>query len=103
MLAGENRRLRVSGGIMKRRLTVGLETGKLSIIEDLEITGPKNGEVLLKLVATEVSHADPYKLSGKDIEGLFPAITEHLGAPQREPLRFLDLTSTVFLNQRHRP
>ncbi len=42
--------------------------------------GPKSGEVLIEIKASGICHTDAYTLSGKDPEGLFPAILGHEGA-----------------------
>jgi S-(hydroxymethyl)glutathione dehydrogenase/alcohol dehydrogenase len=64
---------------MKARAAVAWEAGKPLAIEQVEVDGPKKGEVLLQLTATGVCHTDAYTLSGKDPEGLFPAILGHEG------------------------
>jgi S-(hydroxymethyl)glutathione dehydrogenase / alcohol dehydrogenase len=64
---------------MKTRAAVAWEAGKPLEIEEVELEGPKQGEVLLKVVATGVCHTDAYTLSGDDPEGLFPAILGHEG------------------------
>jgi S-(hydroxymethyl)glutathione dehydrogenase/alcohol dehydrogenase len=64
---------------MKSRAAVAWESAKPLVIEEVEVAGPKKGEVLLKLAATGVCHTDAYTLSGKDAEGLFPAIMGHEG------------------------
>jgi S-(hydroxymethyl)glutathione dehydrogenase/alcohol dehydrogenase len=64
---------------MKARAAVAWEAGKPLVIEEVEVTGPKTGEVLLKVAASGVCHTDAYTLSGKDPEGLFPAILGHEG------------------------
>ncbi len=48
-------------------------------IEDVEVAGPKAGEVLVRMVATGVCHTDAFTLSGDDPEGVFPAILGHEG------------------------
>ncbi|WP_019557843.1 S-(hydroxymethyl)glutathione dehydrogenase/class III alcohol dehydrogenase [Thiomicrorhabdus arctica] len=48
-------------------------------IEDVEVDGPKEGEVLLKVIASGVCHTDAFTLSGEDPEGVFPAILGHEG------------------------
>ena len=48
-------------------------------IEEVDLEGPKAGEVLVKMVATGVCHTDAYTLSGVDPEGIFPAILGHEG------------------------
>ena len=64
---------------MKSRAAVAWEAGKPLVIEEVEVAGPKAGEVLLKIAATGVCHTDAYTLSGQDPEGLFPAIMGHEG------------------------
>ncbi len=49
-------------------------------IETVDLEGPRQGEVLVEIKATGVCHTDAYTLSGKDPEGLFPAILGHEGA-----------------------
>ena len=41
---------------------------------------PQAGEVRIKIAANALCHTDAYTLSGKDPEGLFPAILGHEGA-----------------------
>ena len=64
---------------MKTRATVAWEAGQPLAIEELELEGPKAGEVLLHVAATGVCHTDAYTLSGDDPEGLFPAVLGHEG------------------------
>jgi S-(hydroxymethyl)glutathione dehydrogenase/alcohol dehydrogenase len=64
---------------MKTRAAVAWEAGKPLAIEDVELAGPKAGEVLVRIVATGVCHTDAFTLSGADPEGLFPAILGHEG------------------------
>ena len=64
---------------MKTRAAVAWEAGKPLQIEEIDLEGPKQGEVLVRLVATGVCHTDAYTLSGDDPEGLFPAILGHEG------------------------
>ncbi|NIR30976.1 MAG: S-(hydroxymethyl)glutathione dehydrogenase/class III alcohol dehydrogenase [Gammaproteobacteria bacterium] len=64
---------------MKSRAAVAWEAGQPLAIEDIEVDGPKEGEALLRVVATGVCHTDAYTLSGADPEGLFPSILGHEG------------------------
>ena len=64
---------------MKTRAAVAWEAGKPLEIETIDIDGPKDGEVLLRNVATGVCHTDAFTLSGEDPEGIFPAILGHEG------------------------
>lgn len=65
---------------MKTRAAVAYEAGKPLVIEEVELEGPKHGEVLVELKATGVCHTDEFTRSGADPEGLFPAIFGHEGA-----------------------
>lgn len=65
---------------MKTRAAVAWAAGRPLTLEEVDLEGPRAGEVLVKLVATGVCHTDAYTLSGKDPEGLFPAILGHEGA-----------------------
>jgi len=49
-------------------------------IETVQLEGPRAGEVLVEIKASGICHTDAYTLSGKDPEGLFPAILGHEGA-----------------------
>lgn len=65
---------------MKIRAAVAYEAGKDLEIDDIDLQGPKSGEVLVRIVATGVCHTDAFTLSGADPEGLFPTILGHEGA-----------------------
>jgi S-(hydroxymethyl)glutathione dehydrogenase/alcohol dehydrogenase len=64
---------------MKSRAAVAWEAGKPLSIELIDVEGPKQGEVLIRIVATGVCHTDAFTLSGADPEGLFPSILGHEG------------------------
>lgn len=64
---------------MKTRAAIAWEAGKPLAIDEIDLEGPKANEVLVRIVATGVCHTDAYTLSGKDPEGLFPAILGHEG------------------------
>ena len=49
---------------MKSRAAVAWEAGKPLVIEEVDVAGPKAGEVLVQIVATGVCHTDAYTLSG---------------------------------------
>jgi S-(hydroxymethyl)glutathione dehydrogenase/alcohol dehydrogenase len=55
------------------------EFGQPLVVQDVELAEPKEGEVLVRLVATGVCHTDAYTLSGADPEGAFPSILGHEG------------------------
>ena len=64
---------------MKTRAAVAWQAGRPLSVEEVDLQGPKAGEVLLRIVATGVCHTDAYTLSGDDPEGAFPAILGHEG------------------------
>ena len=64
---------------MQARAAVAWEAGKPLEIETIDVEGPKEGEVLIRVVATGVCHTDAYTLSGADPEGLFPSVLGHEG------------------------
>jgi S-(hydroxymethyl)glutathione dehydrogenase/alcohol dehydrogenase len=64
---------------MKTRAAVAWEADKPLSIEEVDLDGPKAGEVLVRIVATGVCHTDAFTLSGADPEGLFPVILGHEG------------------------
>ena len=65
---------------MKVRAAVAHGPGKPLAIEEVELDGPRAGEVLVEIRATGVCHTDAYTLSGRDSEGRFPCILGHEGA-----------------------
>jgi len=65
---------------MKTRAAVAFEAGKPLEICDVDLEGPKHGEVLVEIKATGICHTDEFTLSGADPEGIFPAILGHEGA-----------------------
>jgi S-(hydroxymethyl)glutathione dehydrogenase/alcohol dehydrogenase len=65
---------------MKTRAAVAVAAGKPLEICEVDLEGPKAGEVLVELKATGVCHTDAFTLSGDDPEGAFPAILGHEGA-----------------------
>jgi S-(hydroxymethyl)glutathione dehydrogenase/alcohol dehydrogenase len=65
---------------VKTRAAVAFEAKKPLEIVELDLEGPKAGEVLVEIKATGICHTDHYTLSGLDSEGLFPSILGHEGA-----------------------
>jgi S-(hydroxymethyl)glutathione dehydrogenase/alcohol dehydrogenase len=65
---------------MKTRAAVAFAAGKPLEIIEVDLDGPKAGEVLVELKATGICHTDAFTLSGDDPEGAFPAILGHEGA-----------------------
>ncbi len=65
---------------MKTRAAVAVAPNRPLEIHEVELSGPKAGEVLVEIMATGVCHTDAYTLEGKDSEGIFPSILGHEGA-----------------------
>ena len=65
---------------MKSRAAIAVGAGKPLEVTEVELDGPRAGEVLVEVMATGVCHTDAYTLSGKDSEGVFPSILGHEGA-----------------------
>ena len=65
---------------MQTRAAVAHKAGDALSIETVELDGPKDGECVVEIKATGVCHTDEFTLSGKDPEGIFPAILGHEGA-----------------------
>ena len=65
---------------MRIKAAVAFEAKAPLRIEEIELEGPRAGEVLVRLEATGVCHTDWYTLSGADPEGVFPCVLGHEGA-----------------------
>ncbi len=65
---------------MKTRAAVAFEAKRPLEIVEVELEGPRAGEVLVEIKATGVCHTDAYTLDGFDSEGIFPCILGHEGA-----------------------
>jgi S-(hydroxymethyl)glutathione dehydrogenase/alcohol dehydrogenase len=65
---------------MKTRAAVAWKAGQPLTIEEVDLAGPRAGEVLVEVKATGICHTDYYTLCGADPEGRFPAILGHEGA-----------------------
>ncbi|MGF1520598.1 MAG: S-(hydroxymethyl)glutathione dehydrogenase/class III alcohol dehydrogenase [Nodosilinea sp.] len=65
---------------MDVRAAVAHGPGQPLTIETVQLEGPREGEVLVEIKATGICHTDAYTMSGKDPEGLFPAVLGHEGA-----------------------
>ena len=65
---------------MKTRAAIAIAPNQPLVIEEIDLEGPKAGEVLVEIKATGVCHTDAYTLEGKDSEGIFPSILGHEGA-----------------------
>lgn len=65
---------------MKTRAAVAFEARKPLELVELDLDGPKAGEVLIEIKATGICHTDAYTLDGFDSEGIFPSVLGHEGA-----------------------
>ena len=65
---------------MKTKAAVAVAAGRPLEITEVDLAGPREGEVLVEIKATGICHTDEFTLSGADPEGLFPAILGHEGA-----------------------
>ena len=65
---------------MKTRAAVATKAGSPLEVTEVNLEGPREGEVLVEIKATGICHTDEFTLSGADPEGLFPAILGHEGA-----------------------
>jgi len=65
---------------MKTRAAVAFEAKQPLEVVELDLEGPKAGEVLVEIMATGLCHTDAYTLDGLDSEGLFPSVLGHEGA-----------------------
>jgi S-(hydroxymethyl)glutathione dehydrogenase/alcohol dehydrogenase len=65
---------------MKSRAAIAVAANAPLEIHEVDLEGPKAGEVLVEIMATGICHTDAYTLEGKDSEGIFPSILGHEGA-----------------------
>src|SRR6516225_5131225 len=65
---------------MKVRAAVANQANAPLEIIEVDLAGPKPGEVMVEIKATGICHTDAYTLSGRDPEGRFHSIMGHEGA-----------------------
>src|SRR5579872_3645829 len=65
---------------MKSRAAVAVAARKPLELMEVDLDGPRDGEVLVEIKATGICHTDEFTLSGGDPEGIFPSILGHEGA-----------------------
>ncbi len=65
---------------MKTRAAVAFKPKQPLEIVELDLDGPRAGEVLVEIMATGICHTDAYTLDGLDSEGRFPCVLGHEGA-----------------------
>lgn len=62
---------------MKTRAAIAWGPNQPLEFEEIDLEGPKDGEVLIRIVTTSLCHKDVFTLSGEDPERLFPCILGH--------------------------
>jgi S-(hydroxymethyl)glutathione dehydrogenase/alcohol dehydrogenase len=65
---------------MRTRAALARAAGAPLEVTEVNLEGPKAGEVLVEVKATGICHTDEFTRSGADPEGIFPAILGHEGA-----------------------
>src|ERR1700756_4016340 len=65
---------------MKMQAVVLEEFAKPLVVQEVELSEPRAGEVLVRLVACGVCHTDLYSASGVDPSGYAPTVLGHEGA-----------------------
>jgi S-(hydroxymethyl)glutathione dehydrogenase/alcohol dehydrogenase len=65
---------------MRMRAAVLEEFGQPLVVQEIDLEEPKQGEVLVRLVACGVCHTDMYTASGVDPSGYAPTVLGHEGA-----------------------
>src|SRR5687768_14256862 len=65
---------------MKIRAAVLEQFAEPLVVQELDLDGPKAGEVLVRLAACGVCHTDMYSASGVDPSGYAPCVLGHEGA-----------------------
>jgi len=65
---------------MRTRAAVAMAAGQPLQVMEVNLDGPRAGEVLVEIKATGICHTDEFTRSGADPEGMFPAILGHEGA-----------------------
>src|SRR5215213_4647472 len=64
---------------MRMRAAVLQEFGEPLVVQELELSDPREGEALVRLVACGVCHTDLYTASGVDPSGYSPTVLGHEG------------------------
>jgi S-(hydroxymethyl)glutathione dehydrogenase / alcohol dehydrogenase len=71
---------------VKMRAAVLEQFGQPLVVQEVDLSEPRRGEVLVRLVACGVCHTDMYTASGVDPSGYAPAVLGHEGAGVVEAL-----------------
>ncbi|SKA20122.1 Zn-dependent alcohol dehydrogenase [Vibrio cincinnatiensis] len=64
---------------IKSRAAIAWGPNQPLSIEEVDVMLPRQGEVLVRIIASGVCHTDAFTLSGEDPEGVFPTILGHEG------------------------
>jgi S-(hydroxymethyl)glutathione dehydrogenase/alcohol dehydrogenase len=64
---------------MKTRAAIAWAPNQPLEFEEIDLDGPKDNEVLVRMVTTSLCHTDVFTLSGRDPEGKFPCVLGHEG------------------------
>ena len=73
---------------MKTRAAVAFEKAKPLEIVEVDLEGPKAGEVLIEIKATGICHTDEFTLSGADPRRLVSGHPRPRGRRHRDRRRF---------------
>ncbi|MBL8393455.1 MAG: S-(hydroxymethyl)glutathione dehydrogenase/class III alcohol dehydrogenase [Candidatus Accumulibacter sp.] len=65
--------------MIKARAAVAWAARQPLEVTEVDVEPPRQGEVLVRIVASGVCHTDAFTLSGADPEGIFPSILGHEG------------------------
>ena len=60
--------------MMRTRAAVAVAPGQPLQVMEVNLEGPRAGEVLVEIKATGLCHTDEFTRSGDDPEGIFPVI-----------------------------
>ena len=87
---------------MEARAAVAWAAKQPLEIEMIDVEGPREGEVLLKVIASGVCHTDAFTLSGDDPEGSFPCVLGHEGGCGALTFSQAGIVISVLLKRRTR-
>jgi S-(hydroxymethyl)glutathione dehydrogenase/alcohol dehydrogenase len=71
--------------MIKARAAIAWAARQPLEITEVDVEAPRQGEVLVRIVATGVCHTDAFTLSGADPEGIFPASSAMRAAASSKP------------------
>ncbi len=65
---------------MQVKAAIAFQPGQPLVVDTVQLEGPREGEVLVQIMATGVCHTDAFALSGQSSTTRFPTILGHEGA-----------------------